>query len=106
MSYSKNGKDRAVITEMTASKIHKPQAKYRAHSPQTGTQTKQNMLMMVVRPMGKVPMNIDWTGWVIITAKISGYSVYRNKLMMQPAVKRSTLSAKMTTEIQYSHIPL
>jgi hypothetical protein len=61
------------------------------------------MLIIVVKPMGNVPMNIDWTGWTIIAPKISGYSVYRKRLMIHPVTKRRTLRAKMTTEIQYSH---
>lgn len=60
------------MTEITASKIHIPQATFFVHSPQDGTHTKQNMLMMVAKPMGKVPMNIDWTGWRIMAMKMSG----------------------------------
>jgi hypothetical protein len=102
-AYSKKGNDNAVTTERIASKIHKPQAKFLVHSPHSGTQTKQNMLIIVVKPMGNVPMNIDCTGWTIMAPKISGYSVYRKKLMIHPVMKRRTLIANMTTEIQYSH---
>lgn len=38
-TYRRNGNERAITTDRTASKIHKPQAKFRVHSPQTGTQT-------------------------------------------------------------------
>lgn len=105
-TYRTNGKDNAVVTEITASKIHNPHAKYRAHSPQTGTHTKTNMLTIVASPIGKVPMNIDCTGCVTITRKISGYSVYRRMLMIHPMLNRSTFSAKIMTEIQYSQTPL
>jgi hypothetical protein len=61
-TYSRKGNDNAVTTEKIASKIHNPQAKFLVHSPHTGTQTKQNMLMIVDKPMGTVPINIDCTG--------------------------------------------
>lgn len=74
-THSKKGRERAVMTEKIASKIHKPQAKLRVQSPQAGTQTKQNMLMIVANPIGNVPMNMDWTGCLIMAKKISGYRV-------------------------------
>jgi hypothetical protein len=58
-THRSTGSVQAMITETTASKIHIAQAKFRAHSPHAGTQTKTNMLMIVAKPMGKVPMNID-----------------------------------------------
>jgi hypothetical protein len=61
------------------------------------------MLMIVDKPMGTVPINIDCTGWTIMAPKISGYRVYRKTLMIHPVTKRRTLIAKMTTEIQYNH---
>jgi hypothetical protein len=48
------------------------QAKLVAHSPHAGTQTKQNILTIVARPIGNVPMNMDCTGCEIIALKISG----------------------------------
>lgn len=54
-----NGKNNDMVTATAASKVHKPHAKYRVHSPQTGTQARTIMLMIVARPMGKVPMNMD-----------------------------------------------
>jgi hypothetical protein len=101
-----NGRERAVMTDTTASKIHRPHAKYRAHSPHAGTQTRQNILIIVASPMGNVPMNMDCTGCLIIARKISGYKVYRRIEMILPVINRSTFSPKITTEIQYSQIPL
>ena len=106
VTYSKNGNERAHRTEMTASKIHNAHAKSIAKLPQAGTHTKQNMLMIVARPSGKAPRNIDCTGWRRAALNVSGYMIYRIILRMQPPIKRTTLRAKMIMEIHCSHWPL
>ena len=100
MSYMINGNTKHVSTENTASVIHNPQAKSLAQTPHAGTQTKQNMLMIVARPMGKVPRNIDCAGWVTITGNMSGYIRYRRAVISRKTINNSTLKANRTTDIQ------
>lgn len=90
------------MTETTASKIHMPHAKFLAQSPHAGTQTSQNIEMIVVSPIGNVPMKSDCTECVIMGMKVSGYNVYRKMERINPSMNRKTLKTKMITDIHHS----
>ena len=79
--------------------IHNDHATYSAQMPQAGTHTKEIMSMIMERPMGKVPENIDCTGWERAALNVCGYIAYRIILSMQPAEKRTTFKAKITMAI-------
>jgi hypothetical protein len=51
-------------------------------------------------------MNMDCTGCVIIAMNISGYNVYRRMEMINAVMKKNTLMANITTDAQYSQVPL
>ena len=77
-----------------------------APSPQAGTQTNTIILMMVARPIGKVPMKSDWAGCLIMAHHISGKTVYRTMEITVKVTNSAIFRQNTTTEIQYSQSPL
>jgi hypothetical protein len=60
------------------------------------------MLIIVARPIGKVPIKRLCAGCRIIANHISGYTVYRTIEMKVNRMNNTTFRENITTEIQYS----
>ena len=112
----------------TTSTHHSVQASIAAQDPQAGTHTNTIMLMIVARLIGNapaqssqqripltaykrlitgdIPRNNDCTGCMSIKFQTPGKSAYLRIEMIVKRINKTVFNAKMTTEIQYNHIPL
>lgn len=98
-----NGREKLVPIAHATSIHQRTHATVTKLSPHAGTQTNVIMLMMVASPMGNVPRNKDCTGWRIMQDHIPRKRVYLKIEMAKNKTNRTTLTAKIATEIQYSH---
>lgn len=96
--YRMNDNDTVTDAAATASTIHSTHATVLAQSPQAGTQTNTHISISVANPIGQVARNSEFVGSWIITAQISGYSVYRRMDMESTTAKRTTLKIKKTMD--------
>jgi hypothetical protein len=64
------------------------------------------MLMIVARPIGKVPRKRLCAGWRTIEIHILGYSEYRRTEMMRKMMNKTTFSAKRMYDMYCSQRPL
>ena len=64
------------------------------------------MLMIVDNPVGQAAMYTDCVVFLIFLIQSSGYTVYLTIEIAKKEHQSITFRAKMTTEIQYSQLPL
>jgi hypothetical protein len=96
--YRINDSDTVTDAAATASTIHNAHAIVLVQSPQAGTQINTNISISVAKPIGQVARKSEFVGSWIITAQISGYSVYRRMDMQRTTAKRIRFKMKKTMD--------